>query len=91
MLGFSAAKHKFVGKMLEGYESVLEVGCMDGFGNAIVSSFVRNLTSIDFYKLHLEQASKHIASRFTSVIFKGHYILDSPINSGFDCVYSLDV
>ncbi|MCG7537128.1 class I SAM-dependent methyltransferase [Pseudoalteromonas sp. OOF1S-7] len=91
MLGFSASKHKFVGKMFNNYDKVLEVGCMDGFGSAIVSSFVKNLVSIDYYKLHLEQAEKNIAPHFPNIVFKGHDILDGPVDGGFDGAYSLDV
>ena len=54
LLGFVSSKHKFVGKMVEGAEHVLGIGCMDGFGSAIVSNFVKNMMSIDFYRSHIE-------------------------------------
>lgn len=91
MLGFSAAKHKFIGKMLEGQNKVLEIGCMDGFGSAVVSSFVTSLVSIDFYKKHLEQAKINVAPRFKNIEFRGHDILDGPITERFSAAYSLDV
>lgn len=91
MLGFSASKHKFIGKMLQNSNKVLEVGCMDGFGSAIVSSFVKQLVSIDFYKQHLEQAKTNIGPHFTNIDFRGHDILDGAVDGDFDAAYSLDV
>lgn len=91
LLGFSAAKHKFVGKMFDQFDTVLEIGCMDGFGSAIVSSFVKNLVSIDYYKLHLEQAQQYIAPTYPNISFRGHDILDGPLKEEFDGAFSLDV
>ena len=42
------SRYKFVAKMLEGYRSVLEVGCADAFGSRIVGQATGKLTAIDF-------------------------------------------
>jgi hypothetical protein len=91
LLGFTAAKHKFVGKMFDGYGKVLEVGCMDGYGSLIVGSFVTALTAVDFYKPHIEQAKLHIAPHCRNVEFVGHDMLDGPIGGDFDGCFALDV
>ncbi|PCJ20503.1 MAG: methyltransferase type 11 [Gammaproteobacteria bacterium] len=91
LLGFTASKHKFVGKMLAGKAGVLEIGCMDGFGSAIVSSFVGHLTAIDFYKSHIDDAVNNVSPHFQNIEFRGHDILDGPVSEGFDGAFSLDV
>lgn len=90
-LGFTAAKHKFVGKMLEGSEKVLEIGCMDGFGSTIVASFVHQMISIDIYKPHVEEARKFAGPRLKNVEFRGMDFLDETFDSEFDGCFALDV
>lgn len=46
-LSFTAARYKFVAKMLEGKDSVLEVGAGDGFFSAIVRQHVGGLVLTD--------------------------------------------
>ena len=53
LLLFTLAKYKFAGKMLSG-KNVIELGCMDGTGSILLSSFVNKLVSIDFYLPHIE-------------------------------------
>lgn len=57
MIAFIAARYKFVAKMLEGRETVLEVGCGDAFGAPIVAQTVKQLicTDIDEETLALNQ------------------------------------
>lgn len=90
LIGFVAAKQKFVGKMFAGFDRVLEIGCMDGFGSTIVSSFVKNLTSIDFFRPHIEQAEKNHLPHLKNVSFLGADILDGGFTD-YDGVYALDV
>lgn len=47
-LAFTAARYKFVGKMLADKMSVLEVGCGDAFFTRIVQQMVHSLVAIDF-------------------------------------------
>ncbi|WP_417815449.1 class I SAM-dependent methyltransferase [Thalassospira alkalitolerans] len=91
LVGFTSAKHKFVGKMFQDYDKVLEVGCMDGYGSMIVSQFVKSLTSIDFYAPHIAQAEQYVAPYFNNIKFKGYDFLDGPINQAFDGCFCLDV
>ncbi|MCC9620606.1 class I SAM-dependent methyltransferase [Thalassospira sp. MA62] len=91
LVGFTAAKHKFVGKMFEKYPKVLEVGCMDGYGSMIVSQFVNQLTSVDFYAPHIEQAQKHVSPHFSNIEFRGYDFLDGPLKENFDGCFCLDV
>ncbi|MDE7185638.1 MAG: hypothetical protein K2O40_14525 [Lachnospiraceae bacterium] len=45
-LAFVLSRYKFVAKMLEGKNSVLEVGCGDGFGIPIVAQAVNTVYAI---------------------------------------------
>lgn len=47
-LVFLLSRYKFIAKILSGMESVLEVGCADGFGSRIVRQEVGSLLAIDF-------------------------------------------
>lgn len=91
LLGFTASKHKFVGKMLQNFERVLEIGCMDGYGSMLVSPFVQSLVSVDFYRPHIEQAKKYVEPHFGNIEFLGHDFLDGPLDRKFDGCFSLDV
>ena len=50
----SLARYKFVAKMFAGYDSVLEVGCGDGFCAPIVRQEVKKLTITDFDKIYID-------------------------------------
>jgi SAM-dependent methyltransferase len=53
-LAISLARYKFVAKMFSGRESVLEVGCGDGFCAPIVRQEVTKLTLTDFDKIYID-------------------------------------
>ena len=46
-LSFITSRYKFCAKMLSGLDTVLEIGCGDGFGGAIVSQKVKELYCTD--------------------------------------------
>ena len=79
--------------MLSGFDKVLEIGCQDGFTSIIVAASVGNLTAIDFYRPHIEEAEELIKPHVPNISFQGHDILDGPVASGgeFDAAFSLDV
>ena len=56
-LAFTLARYKFVAKMLEGAERMLEVGCGDAFGTRIVVQAVKSLTAIDFDPIFVEDVN----------------------------------
>ena len=90
-LVFTLARYKFVAKMLQGYESVLEVGCGDAFASTLVSQVVKRLVCID--------SEPYVATRFPSdnAWLKGnttlevHDFVDSPMPERFQAVFCLDV
>ena len=93
LLLFTLAKYKFAGKMLEGKE-VLEIGCMDGGGTLLLSSFSSELTSLDFYKPHIDDCNElkesgHIPN--TEFIWQDFLEEDPRLIDRFEGAVSFDV
>jgi 2-polyprenyl-3-methyl-5-hydroxy-6-metoxy-1,4-benzoquinol methylase len=89
-LAFMMARYKFVSKMLDGAENVLEAGCGDGFGSRLVAQSVRSLTAVDFDPEFIESAKVSVSDRHP-ITFLVHDFLAGPIEGSFDGIYSLDV
>ena len=87
---FSLSRYKFVSKMLTGFDDVLEIGCGDGFGTALVSAVVKRLTAVDLDSRQIEQniETNPYANR---IEFITHDILRGSVDGEFDAVFSLDV
>jgi 2-polyprenyl-3-methyl-5-hydroxy-6-metoxy-1,4-benzoquinol methylase len=90
LLGFMCARHKFVAKMLAGFPKVLEIGCQEGFGSAIVAESVKHLVAIDFYKPYIESCLERFQSK-QSIEFRGFDMLEGPIRENFQGAFALDV
>jgi 2-polyprenyl-3-methyl-5-hydroxy-6-metoxy-1,4-benzoquinol methylase len=90
-LVFVLSRYKFVAKMFDRFQNVLEVGCADAFGTRIVSHAVQNLTALDFDPLFIENAKANMIDNHTFTCIE-HDILKSPAPGGlYDGVYTLDV
>lgn len=89
-LAFTLSRYKFVAKMLEGSDRVLEVGCGDGFGSRIVAQAVGALTGIDIEPDFISSAQETTDDRFP-IMFKVHDIMVGPLPGSFDSMYSIDV
>jgi 2-polyprenyl-3-methyl-5-hydroxy-6-metoxy-1,4-benzoquinol methylase len=93
-MAFTLSRYKFVAKIFENKENVLEVGCGDGFASRIVAQSVKNLSALDIVEEQINSA-KMIMSTKWPINFFHHDMLSSPVNSGginlFDAAYSLDV
>lgn len=94
-IGFRIARHKFVGKMLSGCRTVLEVGCQDGFTSIFVAQHVEQLVSIDFFKPYIEEAKTFMQPHLGNVSFRDHDIIDGVVEleggGRFDAAFSMDV
>jgi hypothetical protein len=86
-LGFTLARYKFVAKMFENFNSVLEVGAGDGFGSRVVKQSVKKIELSDCEKLNLNHYDK--------AFHKTNYFIHDPIkkkfNKNYDGIYLLDV
>ena len=88
-LAFQYARYKFVAKMLQGKNRVLEVGCADGQGARIVRQHVGSLMGIDSDWLSISEA-RRLMSRRWPCEFLPLDILIAPAMA-FDAVYCLDL
>ncbi|MFM7447442.1 MAG: class I SAM-dependent methyltransferase [Leptolyngbyaceae cyanobacterium] len=89
LLLFTLARYKFVAKMFDGFDNVLEVGCQEGFGASIVAQNVNHLHGVDFYLPYIESCNSRI--RQSNMTFEAKDILDSPMSSLYSGVFALDV
>ncbi|MEY3182121.1 MAG: hypothetical protein RLZ35_106 [Pseudomonadota bacterium] len=89
-LAFVLSRYKFVAKMLEGANSVLEVGCGDGFASRVVRQTVGSLTGIDFDPAFIKNARENVSKKWP-IVFEEHDILAKPYAKKFDGIYCLDV
>jgi 2-polyprenyl-3-methyl-5-hydroxy-6-metoxy-1,4-benzoquinol methylase len=81
-LVFTLARYKFVAKMFSGMRSVLEVGCGNGFGAAIVAQNVGSL--------HCTDPDVSRTGRIDGIKYSDHDILSGSIPN-YDGVFCLDV
>ena len=93
-LVFTASRYKFVGKLLEGKRSVLEVGCGDAFFARVVKQHLdpgATLQVVDINREYIGSAKSNNPKLGRWRVWPGDWdILKEPL-SGFDAVYCLDV
>ena len=89
LLLFTLARYKFVAKMFSDFDNVLEVGCQEGFGAAVVSQNVKRLHGVDFYVPHIESCNRRIKNE--KLTFEAADILTGPIRKNFQGAFALDV
>jgi 2-polyprenyl-3-methyl-5-hydroxy-6-metoxy-1,4-benzoquinol methylase len=97
-LVFVLSRYKFVLKMLEGRKNVLEIGCGDGVGAAIIgqTSGLSHLVCIDWDERNIEGNTRRNKSLNPKIKFQTHDInldkfSDSEVKGGFDAAFMIDV
>ncbi|MEM9140207.1 MAG: methyltransferase domain-containing protein [Pseudomonadota bacterium] len=90
-LAFTFARYKFVAKMLEGTDRVLEIGCGDGFVSRVVAQSVGALTAVDFDQVFITDAKALATTERWPITFQQHDILEGPVAGPFDAAFSMDV
>jgi 2-polyprenyl-3-methyl-5-hydroxy-6-metoxy-1,4-benzoquinol methylase len=88
---FILARYKFVAKMLEGSDTVFEVGCQEGFGSLLVAGSVKSLTATDFDKPHIDSCVGRYADHFPNIDFRVHDIVDGPLSGEYRAGFAMDV
>lgn len=88
---FTLARYKFVAKLLNERNKVLEVGCGDGFASRLLLQNVKELVGIDIDPLFIDDAVRRKSEKWP-IDFRIHDILDDgPIRENFDAVFCCDV
>jgi SAM-dependent methyltransferase len=86
---FTLSRYKFVSKLLQGKDQVLEIGCGDGWYSRVVKQTVKNLTLSDTDAIFLENSQKR--EKIWKFNYLIHNMIDSPTVKKFDAIYLLDV
>jgi SAM-dependent methyltransferase len=89
-LTFVLSRYKFVSRMFEGQQRVLEVGCADGFASRIVRQTVGSLTASDFDPIFIADAKASSDSNWP-INFLQHDMLKGPLPQRYTAAYALDV
>jgi 2-polyprenyl-3-methyl-5-hydroxy-6-metoxy-1,4-benzoquinol methylase len=90
-LGILLARYKFCAKMLSGKASVLEVGCGDSFGSAVVLQEVPHVHGIDFDPVFVDWSREQAEREGWNSTYEVVDLTTTPPTGRFDGVYSLDV
>lgn len=73
-----AARYKFVSRILNQVENLIEVGCGDGFGATFLSKVSTNLRCFDIDERTLEECRQRLA-RLSNTTFLYHDFVNSPL------------
>ncbi len=89
-LGFLLARYKFVAKMLQGRESVVEIGSADAFGTRVVQQHVGHVTATDFDPVFVRDVKARMNPAWKMDVVE-HDILKGPLKKIYDAAYTLDL
>lgn len=89
-LTFTFSRYKFVSKILNGLNDVIEIGCADAFASRIVKQSVNNLTVTDFDEIFIDDVNSRLNTKWPIKAIV-HDILKGPYKEKFDGAYALDV
>lgn len=87
---FVASRYKFCAKMLDGLDTVIEIGCGDGFGGPIVAKAVKRLICTDINPPMLEDIRKRNAFA-KNVSYEAFPFHQKAYKPQVDGVYLVDV
>ncbi|MDE1145084.1 MAG: class I SAM-dependent methyltransferase [Azospirillaceae bacterium] len=90
-LGFTLARYKFVAKMFDGWDEVLEVGCGDAFPSRIVQQAVKRLSVCDFDQTFIDDINSRAEVDWPFAGVFRHDVLDGPPPGRWRGIYALDV
>ena len=86
---FTLSRYKFVSKLLQGKDQVLEIGCGDGWYSRVVKQTVKNLTLSDTDEIFLQNSKNR--EKIWKFDYLSHDLIISPTTKKFDAIYLLDV
>ena len=89
-LGFLLARYKFVAKMLQGRERVVEMGSADAFGTRVVQQHVGHVTAVDVDPVFVADIKARMNPKWEMDVLE-HDILEGPLEETYDAAFSLDL
>ena len=87
---FSLSRYKFVSKMFQGLNQVLEIGAGDGFKSKIVAQNVKKLTLCDSENINLKMYNSS-DNNYSKLKYIKHDFIKKSLKSKYDGIYLLDV
>lgn len=90
-LSFLLVRYKFASKMLQGKKKVLEIGCGDSFGTALILQTVESVHAIDIEPLVIEDNIKRVEHGGGHCSYEVLDITSNIPNGTFDDAFALDV
>ena len=87
---FTLSRYKFVSKMLKDSKNVLEIGCADAFGSALVLNEVERLTCCDIDTTFINHA-KRTHHYKEQISFVQNDFVAQPLTETFDGIFLMDV
>ena len=91
-LSFTFSRYKFVAKMMDGRDQVMELGCADGFWSPVVAQHVGKLTAVDFDPEFIDSANDTVSNVKWPIDFVLRDIIkEGPLPGPFDGIYAMDV
>ena len=86
---FKLARYKFVAKMFDGLDKVLEVGSGEGFASHIVAQHVKSLLCTDWDPIFIENGQK--LCQASNIKFQVYNPIDDILDDKFDGIFLMDV
>lgn len=90
-VSFVLARYKFVAKMLEGKNRVMEVGSGDGIGLPLIAQAVGHVTCVDWDERHITSIARRLLKYCPNVDVKHHNLNEKPFPAKVDAIYTVDV
>jgi len=87
---FQMSRYKHVARMFSHKRNVLDIGSGDGIGLPILSSYFKNVTSLDVDPIMSTQCEKNLDSAF-NCSFLRHDFYTAPLQQKFDLAVCFDV
>ena len=87
---FAFSRYKFVGKMFEGFDRVLEVGCGDASATRLVQQTVNEVVVTDFDQVFISDIESRQQPEWR-LDARVHDMIAGPLQENFNGIFSLDV
>lgn len=86
------SRYKFVGKMFEGKENIVEIGCNGGFKTMLLAQFVKNIYGIDYDQEQIKFAKENFENERVKFLCKDIFDVQGSVNGlKNDGIFALDV
>ena len=89
-LAFVLTRYKFCAKMLEGKNTVLELGCGDGIGLSIIAQVAKHVYCVDWEKRSLESIRRRLFKYIKNVTLIQCDPTEEELNIKVDAAFSID-